>query len=66
MREFELLYEFGDSKYCEKEEICVDMVRGKSRSTGAANVVQTPRFVSDVQNLETSVASSVQTPSFPF
>ena len=41
-------------------------VRGRSSSTGAANVVQTPRFVSDVQNLETSVASSVQTPSFPF
>ena len=36
------------------------------RSTGATNVVQTPRFVSDVQNLETSVASSIQTPSFPF
>ena len=42
MREFESLYEFGDSKYCEKEEICVDMVRERSSCTGAANVVQTP------------------------
>ena len=42
MREFESLYEFGDSKYCEKEEICVDMVRERSSYTGVANVVQTP------------------------
>ena len=42
MREFESLYEFGDSKYCEKEEICVDMVRERSSCTGVANVVHTP------------------------